>query len=136
MKLKTLRKKIGKLETRLREGPEKLAKWKRKLAAMEEAEARNTKRKSAARSSAKASTPARKEKGLSMAHPPVEAADASKNKLTGKTKRKLNLSPERRAQLAATMKARWAAKRAAAEADRQPSSTAGDFEVHEAPQSL
>jgi hypothetical protein len=102
---------------------------------MEKAEARNAKRKSAARGPAKASPPARKEKSLSMAQPPVEAADASKNKPAGKVKRKLNLSPERRAQLAATMKARWAAKRAAAEADRQPSSTAGDFEVHDVPQS-
>ena len=139
MKIKTLRKKIRKLEIRLQEGPEKLAKWKRKLAAMEKVEAQNAKRKSAqaaeAGQAAKASPPAQTKTGGSTAPHPVKAADAPKNKPAGKTKRKLNLSPERRAQLAAAMKARWAAKRAAAESDRQPSSTAGDFEVHEVPQS-
>src|ERR1700720_3940839 len=99
MNLKTLRKKIRKLETRLLEGPEKLARWKRKLAAMEKAEARRAKRKSAARaesaaSSAKASTPAQKEKGRSTAQPAVKAVDAPKSKLAGKAKKKLNLSPE------------------------------------------
>jgi hypothetical protein len=121
MNLKTLRKKIRKLETRLQEGPEKLARWKRKLAAMEKAEARKAKRKSAsraagsARRSAKASTPVQRKKGRSMAQPPVKAVDAPKRKRAVKAKRKLNLSPERRAQLAAAMKARWAARRAAAD---------------------
>jgi hypothetical protein len=139
MKLKTLRKKIRKLETRLQEGPEKLVRWKRKLAAMEKVEARNAQRKSAqaaeARQAAKASPPAQKKTGGSTAPRPVKAVDAPKNKPAGKAKRKLNLSPERRAQLAAAMKARWAAKRAAAEADLQPSPTVGDFKVHEVPQS-
>ena len=94
MKMKDLRKKIRRLEKRLREGPQKLAKLKRKLEAAEAAKALNAARKSAARTAAvlfaKATMPAAK-----------------------KAKRKLNLSPERRAQLAAAMKARWAAKRAA-----------------------
>jgi len=39
MKLKTLKKKIGRLETRLLEGPKKLAKLKGKLAALVKANA-------------------------------------------------------------------------------------------------
>jgi len=127
MNLKTLRKKIRKLETRLQEGPAKLAKWKRKFAAMEKAQARKATRKlasraaGAARPSAKASTPGKK--GRSLAQPPVKAVAAPKRKRAGKTKRKLNLSPERRAQLAAAMKARWAAKRAAADGNPRKTST-------------
>jgi hypothetical protein len=89
MKPKKLRKRIQELEKRLREGPDKLAKLKRKLQQAESAKALKGARKSAARASAK------------------------KPSATKKPKRKLNLSPERRAQLAAAMKARWAAKRAA-----------------------
>lgn len=116
MNLKNLRKKIRKLEIRLQEGPEKLAKWKRKFAVMEKAAARKAKKKldsraaGAARISAR--DPAQVEKGRSMAQPPVKAVAASKEKPARKAKRKLNLSPERRAQLAEAMKARWAAKRA------------------------
>jgi hypothetical protein len=112
MNLKTLRKKIRKLETRLQEGPQKLAKMKRKLEAMTKAKARKAKLKSAARAAAarrttKTVAPIQKEKSTSTAQPQKKAA-------AKKAKRKLNLSPERRAQLAAAMKARWAAKKAAA----------------------
>jgi hypothetical protein len=94
MKMKNLRKKIRRLEKRLREGPQKLAKLKRKLEAAEAAKALNAARKSAASAAA-----------VQFAEATMPAAK--------KAKRKLNLSPERRAQLAAAMKARWAAKRAA-----------------------
>jgi len=89
MKLKNLRKKIRRLEKRLKEGPKKLAKLKQKL---EAAEARR----------------AMKGKGKS----PVQTTGAMKPGTAKKAKRKLNLSPERRAQLSAAMKARWAARRA------------------------
>ena len=89
MKLKKLKKKIQQLEKRLREGPPKLAKLKRKLQEAETAKALKAARKSAARATTVRS-PAKKRK------------------------KKLNLSPERRAQLADAMRARWAAKRAAA----------------------
>ena len=92
MKLKTLKKKIRRLETRLLEGPKKLAKLKGKLAA-KAAATRKKNRSSTAKSQV---TPA----GAQGAAPK-------------KVKRKLNLSPERREQLAAAMRARWAAKRAA-----------------------
>ena len=127
MNLKTLRKKIRKLETRLQEGPQKLAKMKRKLEAMTKAKARKAKLKAAAqvaaaRRATKASAPARKEKSAAPAQPQTKAAVAQKRSPARKAKRKLNLSPERRAQLAAAMKARWAAKRAVAEGkpDRGP----------------
>ena len=48
MHLKTLRKKIRKLETRLQEGPLKLVKMKRKLEAMTKAKARKAQKKLAA----------------------------------------------------------------------------------------
>jgi chromosome segregation ATPase len=89
MKLKKLKKKIQRLEARMREGPEKLAGLKRKLQQAQTAKVLKAARKSAAR------------------------ATASAGKQSRKPKRKLNLSPERRAQLAAAMKARWAAKRSA-----------------------
>jgi hypothetical protein len=92
MKLKTLKKKIRRLEARLQEGPKKLAKLKGKLAA-KAAATRKKNRSSTAKSQV---TPA----GAQGAAPK-------------KVKRKLNLSPERREQLAAAMRARWAAKRAA-----------------------
>ena len=90
MKPKNLRKKIRRLEKRLKEGPKKLAKLKQKLEAAEAGRAMKGKRKS-----------------------PAQTAGAKKLGAVKKAKRKLNLSPERRAQLAAAMKARWAAKRAA-----------------------
>ncbi len=138
MKLKTLKKKIRKLEARLQEGPAKLGKLKQKLEAMTKAKAMTARRKVAARSSkagqtAKSLTPIQKKKD-GVTQPPVKLAGAKKR--TGKkVKRKLNLSPERRAQLAAAMKARWAAKRAAAEAKPQNASTDRDFTLREVPQS-
>ena len=94
MKMKDLRKKIRRLERRLREGPQKLASLKRMLEAAEAANALDAARKSAARTAA------------------VLIAEGRK-RAAKRAKRKLNLSPERRAQLSAAMKARWAAKRAA-----------------------
>jgi hypothetical protein len=126
MNLKTLRKKIRKLEIRLQEGPEKLARWKRKLAAREIAAARKAKRKTASRAAGaarrapKVLTPVQKKNGRSGGKRPVSVGDSPRNKPIKKAKRKLNLSPERRAQLAAAMKARWAAKRAAS--DQVPAS--------------
>jgi hypothetical protein len=99
MKLKNLRKKIRRLEKRLKEGPKKLAKLKQKL---EEAEAGR----------------AMKRKGKS----PAGVTAATKPGSPRKVKRKLNLSPERRAQLSAAMKARWTAKRAAEENAKRDSS--------------
>jgi len=131
MNLKTLRKKIRKLETRLQEGPQKLAKLKRKLEAMTKAKARKAKLKSAARTAAarrtaKGSAPTQKEKSASTAQPRTKESVAHKRSPTKKAKRKLNLSPERRAQLAAAMKARWVAKRAAAEGNQHRGITDGN----------
>ncbi len=122
MKLKTLKKKIRKLEARLQEGPAKLAKLKQKLEALTKAKALKTRRKAAVRASkaretAKSLTPSQK-KNDGLTQPAVKLAGTTR-KTGKKIKRKLNLSPERRAQLAAAMKARWAAKRAAAEANPQ-----------------
>jgi len=111
MKLKTLKKKIRRLETRLLEGPKKLAKLKGKLAA-KAAATRKKNRSSTAKSQV---TPA----GAQGAAPK-------------KVKRKLNLSPERREQLAAAMRARWAAKRAA-EATLPDGSVRHNFTIGEAP---
>jgi predicted metal-dependent hydrolase len=132
MKLKTLRKKIRRLEARLQKGPKKLAKLKQKLEAITAANARKAKRKLAARvarQTAKSLT--RIEKKL-----PAKTANAKKPSAVQKVKKKLNLSPERRAQLAAAMKARWAAKRAAAEVNATSASTDGDSTIGEAPQAL
>jgi hypothetical protein len=122
MKLKNLTKKIRWLEARLEKGEKKLAKLKRKLAAATAAGVSKTKKKSAvhvgmARPAAKSSMPTQKKRRRLTAKAPVKPAGAKRRK------RKLNLSPERRAQLAAAMKARWAAKRAAAEANSQSTST-------------
>jgi ribosomal protein L29 len=102
MKLKKLKKKIQELEKRLREGPEELARLRRKMQQAESAKALKAARKSAARATASA--------GKTFREPTTSAKEPSSPK---KAKRKLNLSPERRAQLSAAMKARWAAKRAA-----------------------
>jgi hypothetical protein len=133
MKLKNLRKKIRRLETRLREGPKKLAKLKRKLEAVMKADAEKARRKLANRPAVKVSPPTRNENPRSTAKPQkkpvVKMAGVAR-----KAKRKLNLSPERRAQLAAAMKARWAAKRAAAEANPPGTSTDRDFTLGQSPQ--
>jgi len=129
MKLKTLKKKIRRLETRLLEGPKKLAKLKGKLAALVKANAAKAKKKSTARAAA-----ARKKKGSSTAKSQAKPAAAKRAVAPKKVKRKLNLSPERREQLAAAMKARWAAKRAA-EATPPETSATGDFALGQTPQS-
>ena len=130
MKLKTLTKKIRRLETRLQEGPKKLAKLKRKLEALVTANAAKAKRKSAARA-AKASAATQKKKDGLTAKASVKPAGPKRRSAPKKVKRKLNLSPERRAQLAAAMKARWAAKRAAPEANPPNISGNRDFTLQE-----
>ena len=110
MKLKTLKKKIRRLEARLQEGPKKLAQLRGKLKAMEAAKKIRAKRK-----------------GLK------KTGSAQKPSAVRKVRRKLNLSPERRAQLAAAMKARWAAKRATAEASPKTGSTGHDFALGQNP---
>ena len=122
MKLKNLQKKIQRLEKRLEEGTNKLARLKQKLKATEAARAMKATRKSAARA-AKASTPGKKKS-------PAQTTGAKKPSSVKKAKKKLNLSPERRAQLAAAMKARWAAKRAA---EAKPKVSSDD--QHSAPES-
>jgi hypothetical protein len=129
MKLKTLQKKIRRLETRLLEGPKKLAKLKGRLAALIKASAAKTKNKSTARAAA-----ARKKQSNSTARSQVKASGAKRAATPKKVKRKLNLSPERREQLAAAMRARWVAKRAA-EATRPGSSANHDFTIKQVPQS-
>src|SRR5437764_14280529 len=128
MKLKTLKKKIRRLETRLLEGPKRLAKPKGKLAALVKANAAKAKKKSMARAPA-ASKKKRSSTAKFQAKPASAKAPAPKTE-----KRKLNLSPERREQLAAAMRARWAAKRAA-EATPPETSATGDFTLGQAPQS-
>jgi hypothetical protein len=118
MNLKTLKKKIRKLEARLQEGPGKLARWKRKLEAMTKEKARKAQKKlasqaAAARRAATVRATTKKRKSPPTAQPQRETPVAKKPTPAKKPKRKLNLSPERRAHLAAAMKARWAARRAA-----------------------
>src|SRR5688572_2062202 len=118
MKLKTLKKKVQRLEARLREGPKKLARLKRKLDAFEAARKRKAQKKAAARAVVRQTakpSPAPKKK-------PAKPA-AAKKPVVAKKKKTLNISPERRAQLSAAMKARWAAKRAAAAESTQPDAT-------------
>jgi hypothetical protein len=119
MRLKTLQKKIRRLEARLQKGATKLAKLKQKLGAAATAAASKAKKKSAARARrrTKSSAQIKKKKGRVTANAPVKSVDVKAPGAAKKVKRKLNLSPERRAQLAAAMKARWAAKRGAAEAE-------------------
>jgi hypothetical protein len=115
MKLKTLKKKIRRLEKRLREGPMKLARLKRNLAALETKKEAAARARLATRTTKKsASTPSKKPSAGPVTTKGAPAAAAAK------AKRILNLSPERRAQLSAAMKARWAAKKAAAETSSQP----------------
>ena len=113
MKLKNLRKKIRRIETRMREDSRKLAKLKRKLDAVAATKARRAEKKSATRAAARltAESQSPTNKGLS----PVTA------------RRKPNISPERRAQLSAAMKARWAAKRAAAMMNAQSGAAATEI---------
>jgi hypothetical protein len=140
MKLKTLNKKIHRLEARLQKGAQKLARLKRKVPIALAAASVKSKKKSAggagkARQSTKASSRTQKEKGRLTARTPVKSAGVKGPAAARKVKRKLNLSPERRAQLAAAMKARWAAKRGAVEATSQEASANHDFTIGQAPQS-
>ena len=140
MKLKTLRKKIRRLEARLQKGAEKLARLKQKLEAAATAAAGKIKGKSAGRAGAAqwsvtGSAQTQKKKGRVTAKAQSKPAVAEKGTAATNVKRKLNLSPERRAQLAAAMKARWAAKRAAAEATPQKTSTNQNSTLPELPQS-
>ncbi len=134
MKSKTLKKKIRRLETRLLEGPKKLAKWKRKLAALLASDSDKARKKLAAktagkRRSANTSRTGSQKKRSTAAKRPV----ATKPTATPKVKKTRNLSPERRAQLSAAMKARWAAKRAGTTAASSPSDQG--FQVIDAVQS-
>lgn len=129
MKLKTLTKKIRRLETRLLQGPKKLARLKRKLEALMTADAAKATRKSAARAAA-----TRKKKRRSTAKSQVGSTTEKKPNAPKKAKRKLNLSPERRAQLAAAMKARWAAKRAVTSPGSPNTPTSRNSTLESAPQ--
>jgi hypothetical protein len=122
MKLKTLKKKIRRLETRLLEGPKKLAKLKGKLGALVKANAAKAKKKAAAT----------RKKNRGTTEKSQAKSTSAKGSAPKKAKRKLNLSPERREQLAAAMRARWAAKRAA-EATPPDGSVSHNFTIGEAP---
>jgi hypothetical protein len=112
MKLKNLKKKVRQLEARLRTGPKKLARLKRKLDAMVAAKARKAEKKAAARA-VKRQTGKSSKPVVRKARPAVgESPTAAKP-----VKRKLNITPERRADLSAAMKARWAARKADLEAN-------------------
>lgn len=118
MKLKNLEKKVRRLEARLRAGPEKLAKLKRKLDAMSAAKARKAQKKAAARAVARQTV----QSLTATQKTNVKPASAKKPTAVVKVKRKRNISPERRAQLSAAMKARWAAKRTSVEGNSQSAS--------------
>ena len=128
MKPKNLSKKIRRLEVRLQKGAKKLAKLKQKLEAAAAASAAKKKRKSTVRAGE-----ARK-KVKSSGRAEKKTAAVKRPSTVKKVKRKLNLTPERRAQLAAAMKARWAAKRAAADATTQNTSTEQGFIPGQGPQ--
>ena len=121
MKPKNLSKKIRRMEVRLQKGAKKLAKLKQKLEAAMAASAAKKKRKSAVRAGE-----VRKSR--------IQTAAVKRPSAVKKVKRKLNLTPERRAQLAAAMKARWVAKRAAADATTQTTSTEPGFIPGQGPQ--
>jgi hypothetical protein len=114
-KLKTLKKKIRRLEARQQKGAKKLAKLKQKLGAA----AAKTKSKASPEKAAKKKQPTALKAQAKPTAPPKVGGVAKK------AKRKVNLTPERRAQLAAAMRARWAAKRAAAANTQNTSSSPG-----------
>jgi hypothetical protein len=114
-KLKSLKKKIRRLEVRQQKGAKKLAKLKQKLGAA----AAKTKSKSAA----PAGKPGKTSNVSARTHKKKQSAAATaKAPSAPKKVKKLNLTPERREQLAAAMRARWAAKRAAAATNTQSTS--------------
>ena len=115
-KVKSLKKKIRRLEARLQKGEKKLARLKQKLGPAETRAAAKKKGKSAASGGKTGKQRSARSK------PPVRPAAGVKTpSVAKKGKRKLNLTPERRAELAAAMRARWAAKRAAAGTNAQQS---------------
>jgi phage shock protein A len=123
-KVKSLKKKIRRLEARLQKGGKKLASLKQKLGAAETRAAARPKSKSAARAkkAGKASGSIDKNKKRSPLKTGVKPATSVKGSGAAKSaKRKLNLKPESREQLAEAMRARWAAKRAAAGTNTQQS---------------
>jgi hypothetical protein len=128
MKPKNLSKKIRRLEVRLQKGAKKLAKLKQKLEAAAAASAAKKKTKSAIRAGEV------RKKVKSSGRAEKKTAAVKRPSTVKKVKRKLNLTPERRAQLAAAMKARWAAKRAAAGATTQNTSTEQGFIPGQGPQ--
>lgn len=128
MKPKNLSKKIRRLEVRLQKGAKKLAKLKQKLEAAAAASAAKKKRKSTVRAGEV------RKKVKSSGRAEKKTAAVKRPSTVKKVKRKLNLTPERRAQLAAAMKARWAAKRAAADATTQNTSTEQGFIPGQGPQ--
>jgi hypothetical protein len=100
-KLKSLKKKIRRLEARQQKGAKKLAKLKQKLGA------------AAAKTKSKSTAPAKKPGKTSNVSARTHEKKQPAALKAQVQKRKLNLTPERREQLAAAMRARWAAKRAA-----------------------
>src|SRR5258705_10059830 len=128
MKPKNLSKKIRRLEVRLQKGVKKLAKLKQKLEAAAAASAAKKKTKSAVRAREV------RKKVKSSGRAEKKTAAIKRPSTVKKVKIKLNLTPERRAQLAAAMKARWAAKRAAADATTQNTSTEQGFVPGQGPQ--
>jgi nitrogen fixation protein FixH len=128
MKPKNLSKKIRRLEVRLQKGAKKLAKLKQKLEAAAAASAAKKKTKSAVRAREV------RKKVKSSGRAEKKTAAIKRPSTVKKVKIKLNLTPERRAQLAAAMKARWAAKRAAADATTQNTSTEQGFIPGQGPQ--
>ncbi len=125
-KLKSLKKKIRRLEARQQKGAKKLAKLKQKLGAA----AAKTKSKTAAL----AGKPGKTSNVSAGAHKKQSASAAKAPSAPKKMKKKLNLTPERREQLAAAMRARWAAKRAAAAPNTQGTSFDGGGSPGDAPQ--
>lgn len=139
MKLKNLKKKIRRLEARLREGPKKLAKLERKFDAMMAEKTRKAQKKAAtravARQTAKSSTLTQTEKPRLATKSPMKSVSAKRPNASEGVRRRLSLSPERRAQLSAAMKARWAAKRTVVEATPQSFSIAQDVALGQVPPS-
>ncbi len=109
MKLKTIRKKIRRLEKRLQEAPIRLAQLKEDLAEMESQEEAAARTRVARRGAEK--TAAKKRKSGAKAGTPAKPKKASSLTALAKIKRNLNISPERRLELSAQMKARWAARK-------------------------
>jgi chromosome segregation ATPase len=128
-KIKNLKKKIRRLESRLQKGAKKLAKLKRKLDEAAIAAAAKTETKPGALAK-KAGEPLRAPAPIQKKRQPLaskgeikQTIAAKEPRVAAKKKRKLNLAPERRAQLAEAMRARWAAKRAAAATTVQDNSS-------------